>query len=223
MTKHVDIQGKKFGRLTAVEFIPGPRPHWSCKCDCGNITTASYSKLHTGHTKSCGCYMLEVSKKNGEANFTHKMSHHPLYHTWVNMIARCYHPDRPDYPYYGGRGIQVCERWRESPENFIVDMSPRPPNTTLERTDVNGNYGPDICIWATRKAQARNRRNNVLLTFKGETKYMTDWCEELGINQSTLSCRLSRGWSVEDALTKTAIDYRKSTRGKTIDSQEHPG
>jgi hypothetical protein len=128
---------------------------------------------------------------------------HPIYNVWRSMKKRCSLPSRRDYKDYGGRGIQVCERWMSS-RNFIKDMlSTWKPGLTIERIDNNKGYYPENCRWATQKEQANNRRNNRYLTLNGETKTLFDWSKELNIPISTLFNRLDRGWSDEDTLTKS--------------------
>ncbi|TAM23394.1 MAG: hypothetical protein EPN60_15100 [Nevskiaceae bacterium] len=125
----------------------------------------------------------------------------PAYQVWHSMRARCTNPSRPHYARYGGRGIKVCARWG-SFANFIADMGERPSGATLDRIDNDGHYEPGNCRWATRKDNCRNRANNRLLTFNGETKASVEWAEITGIGEFVLSQRLARGWSVERALTQ---------------------
>lgn len=138
---------------------------------------------------------------------THGLSDHPLRMTWNQMRARCHATTNRAYPKYGGRGIYVCDRWRE-PEgrgflNFLVDMGPRSDGMTLERVNNDGPYSPDNCRWATRREQANNTRQVRFLEFRGERKTMPDWARSIGIKPSTLKARLNdHGWSVERALTE---------------------
>jgi hypothetical protein len=122
------------------------------------------------------------------------------------MVHRCSSPNDKDYANYGGRGIAVCDRWMELGGqgflNFVADMGATyEPGLTLDRIDTNGNYEPGNCRWATPSQQTRGRRNTRRLTFRGETKPIAEWCEELGVSYSAVKYRLSRGWSVERALT----------------------
>lgn len=131
----------------------------------------------------------------------HGLSRSSEYETWNRMKARCYNPKDPSYKYYGGRGITVCERWRNSFLAFLEDMGKRSGNLTLERKDNNGNYELDNCKWATWTEQQRNRTDNHFLEFNGRKMCITDWAKELRIKPQGLFNRLRRGWSVERALT----------------------
>lgn len=120
-----------------------------------------------------------------------------------STISRCHDPNNRDYPYYGGRGITVCKRWLDSFESFVEDMGLRPEGLTLERVNNDIGYEPGNCVWASRKAQARNRRVCLSLTYKGETKSLDDWSAATGIPYSTLKARVTRlGYTTEEALTK---------------------
>lgn len=126
----------------------------------------------------------------------------PEYSVWANMIRRCYKTNRKDYERYGGRGVTVCERWRESFAAFLADVGKRPgPGYSIERRENSKPYEPGNCFWATAKQQARNRRSSRTLTHDGVTRTMAEWCEIIGIGQSTLFLRIATGWSVEKALT----------------------
>jgi hypothetical protein len=132
------------------------------------------------------------------------------YRSWDGLIRRCTCSAEPSWHNYGGRGITVCERWL-SYENFLADMGPKPSRKhSLDRIDVNGNYEPGNCRWATVNEQQRNRRNNKLVTFGSKTQCLTAWAEELHLPLYTLSQRLNRGWSVEKAFTEPVNQTRAS-------------
>ena len=132
-------------------------------------------------------------------NRRHGMTNSNLHRIWVSMRQRCENPNDPAYGNYGGRGIKVCKRWSKF-EDFLADVSPRPEGTSLDRIDVNGHYEPGNCRWATKKQQSRNRRDNRVLTIRGKSQTIAEWAEETGKMPGTISIRLSRGWSEEDAV-----------------------
>jgi hypothetical protein len=193
--KGKDLTRKVFGRLTVLGFSHTNNhnlKYWYVKCECGNSSTVRHGHLTGGATKSCGC----ITK---ERMTTHGMSGTPAYKSWQKMLTRCNNSNDKRYNDYGGRGIKVCDRWYDF-ENFLQDMGERPKGMSIERIHNDSGYYPMNCKWATRKEQMRNRRNNYLVTYNGKTKPLVDWAEELGINYSTLSKRLSRGWTVERAM-----------------------
>jgi hypothetical protein len=121
------------------------------------------------------------------------------------MLCRCYNPHFSGYGRYGGRGIQVCERWRTSYVYFVTDVGLKPSSRhSLERINNNGNYEPSNCRWATPFEQGRNKRNNVLVTLNGVTKPLICWVEEFDVNYGTVYYRLSKGWAPETAFSRTS-------------------
>lgn len=129
------------------------------------------------------------------------MHNSPEYTAWAGMLQRCRNPKNAAYPDYGGRGITVCDAWRDSFEAFYADLGPRPSaRHSIDRIDNDGNYEPGNCRWATAKEQNRNTRRARLLTFDGRTQLLSDWGAELGVHPEAIRGRLRRGWSIEDAL-----------------------
>ncbi len=124
------------------------------------------------------------------------------------MIERCENPNANRFARYGGRGIKPCKEWRESFEAFALDMGEPPDGFSLERIDNEKGYTKDNCRWASAKEQALNRSSNVRLTFRGETKTISEWAESLGMKFDTLQSRITYyGWSVEKALTTPVRSY----------------
>lgn len=158
--------GQRYGRLTVVCHLDrGIRGYmrWKLKCDCGNDHIAYANDLRTQQTKSCGCLRLENTTKMGLGGVTHGKTSTPEYSSWSKMLHRCRCKTGHAYARYGGRGITVCDRWLKF-ENFLADMGHRPsPTHSLDRIQVNGNYQPGNCRWATPKEQANNRRQPLVI------------------------------------------------------------
>lgn len=143
------------------------------------------------------------------SRYTEKGKYSRLGSIYHNMKTRCTNPNYDKYQYYGGKGISVCDDWFNSYEAFeewAINNGYR-DNLTLERIDINGNYCPSNCIWATRKEQANNRSSNHYLTYNGKTQTIQEWSEQTGITYNTISRRIKNGWSVKRTLT-TPVDDR---------------
>jgi hypothetical protein len=189
MTARKDLTGQVFGRLTVIEcsYINARRNLvWRCRCECGGETEVPGSTLTSGNTRSCGC--LAVEMKPGYRR-THGKSQTPMYFAWKTMHRRCTDPKHPRWAYYGGRGISVCDRWRDY-GNFLADMGERPDGASIDRIDMDGHYTPENCRWATRKEQARNKSNSRFVEWDGRRQTIAAWAEEQGIGESTLRARL---------------------------------
>lgn len=159
--------GETFGRVTVLHEVQktSNNTRVKCKCSCGTEFDTDLIRLKIGRTTSCGCFRLERIRQANSLNpkrliHGHKRRTHTSreYHSWQAMIDRCNNPDLDSYKYYGGRGISVCNRWLGSFVSFLADLGPRPEGMTLERKDVNGNYEPDNCKWATLEEQGMNKR-----------------------------------------------------------------
>lgn len=200
-TRARDLTGQRFGRLTVIERIPN-RPGntcaiWRCICDCGNEKVKSSHGLKRAHAPSCGCWGRE---RISEAKGTHRQTDSKEYYCWSAMKQRCSNPKNKMYRHYGGRGIQVCERWDDSFEAFLGDMGFAPPGMSIDRIDNDGNYEPGNCQWATPTQQIRNRSNCRYLTARGETMLLSDWAVKAGVRKGTIANRLRYGWSEEEAI-----------------------
>ena len=151
-----DLKGRVFSRLTVIarDESKKTRPRWMCICVCGAIKSVAACELKAGKTKSCGCY--DADRKRTET-IKHGFNRTPTYVSWCAMRARCTNSTLKSYRNYGGRGISVCERW-EAFEAFLADMGERPAGKSIDRIDVNGNYEPANCRWATASEQRRNQR-----------------------------------------------------------------
>lgn len=205
MPAFIDLTGHTFGYLTVLERDTAPLSganksvRWGCRCRCGNQVVVASQSLRQGVTMSCGCYAREVNRIR---KLTHGRSFSPEYRCWRGMIDRCTSPNSIGFPWYGGRGITVCERWLHSFENFFADVGERPsPNHSLDRIDNDGPYSPENTRWATSREQSLNTRRNVMWTYRDETHCVSEWAEILGVKQHTLICRWYAGWSVEKILT----------------------
>lgn len=166
-------------------------------CSCGVSYKRTHSNMRTRGSKGCdSCVSDYIIKKRGDQGY----SNHPLYKTYRNMISRCYNPKTPQYQDYGGRGITVCERWLESFENFLEDVGDKESGLSLDRINNEEGYSPENTRWATQKEQTNNFRGNTLVVYKDITYTISQFAELLGIRPNTISCRLLRGWSVDEIV-----------------------
>lgn len=200
--------GQQFGNLTVKEILP-KRKNWNfykCECICGKFTVARIDTLKENDlNRSCGCLQrLWLSKTRYIHGGCAGKKDSKEYGAWKGMLSRCLNVENDMYANYGGRGIKVCDRWLDNPQgflNFKEDLGICPHQEySLDRIDVNGNYEPENCRWATAKEQARNKQNTRWLTYQGATKSLAEWCEILKIDYSRTITRLNSGKSVDDAL-----------------------
>lgn len=214
--------GQQFGHLTVLSLARKVNgfSFYLCRCECGKEKAVRKDSLYGGRVKSCGCY---ASQGRSQAARTHGLSRTaPEYAAWQHMISRCHKPKDKGYKLYGGRGITVSDRWRNSFENFIADMGFRPSSQhSIDRIDNDGNYEPSNCRWATTTEQATNRRNNHRISHDGITDTLKGWSVRMGLPRELLRSRLSRGWPIDIALTtppdvvasrKIAAQLRKEGR-----------
>lgn len=214
-----EFQPETFGRLTTIgpRFIVGKNAYQVCECICGKVHIAQAHALRYRGTGSCGCATRDAtikrSTKHGECR-RGKLTRE--YRGWLAMMERCHNESHKNFQDYAGRGICVCDRWQESNGlgylNFLADMGRKPsPKHSLDRIDVNGNYCPENCRWATVVQQMRNMRTNHKVTAFGKTQCVTAWSEETGIPDTAIRARLKRGWPIDKALT-TPVKPRKPSR-----------
>ena len=207
-----DLTGQKFGRLTVLRQAPDKiKPSgahskmWECKCDCGNIKIISRSSLVSGDTVSCGCYHKEHAHDYGKK---HGLTNTKLYTKWSGIVQRCTNPNAIHYDMYGGRGITICDEWRNdfysfyswSIENGYKD------GLTIDRIDNNKGYYPENCRWTDLETQANNTRRNHYITYNNETKTLTQWARLLNVNVETLRYRVNHG-NMKDFLELTQRGY----------------
>lgn len=211
MARKIEMVGRRFGRLLVEQQAQnmGRDVAWACVCDCGVPLNVRGAALRRGNTRSCGCLHREQLIARNELALartarTHGMSNTRTFRIWAGMRKRCRNPRTNCFHSYGGRGIKVCARW-ESFENFLADMGEAPAQMSIDRIDVNGDYAPGNCRWATPAIQSRNKRDNLRLTFRGETQCLTDWAIDLGVSMNTLHSRLRDGWTVEQTLSLVVL------------------
>ena len=213
MGKFKDLTGLSFGRLTVISRVDDyvtpstkrRRAQWLCRCECGTEKVVLGEALTRGLTLSCGCLQKE---RASEARTTHGLTSSRLYSVWSSINGRCYDPDLPTYHRYGGRGITVCDEWRESFQAFhdwafangYDENAPR-GQCTIDRIDNDLGYTPDNCRWVTQEVQMNNVSYNHYETYNGETKTVAQWAKDYNIPYALLLDRLNRyGYPIEKAL-----------------------
>lgn len=184
----IDLTGKRFTNLVALEPVGQNKWGsfvWRCLCDCGKEHKADAGALRSGNTKSCGCLRGEKSGHTTDKNG--KQKHTRTYKSWCHAKDRCFNPKCKKYPLYGGRGITMCDSWKNSFITFLKDMGECPPNKTIDRINNDGNYEPGNCRWATPSEQANNQRQTVFLKFpSGERVTLSTASKIYAIRRGTL-------------------------------------
>ncbi len=200
----MDLTGQRFGRLVVLEREPshvtpsGQRKTvWLCRCDCGNLVKVKTQELRRGKTKSCGCYRLEFLE---QCRTKHHGAKTRLYNIYNKMKRRCENPNDAAYKDYGGRGITVCEEWKN---DFTVFrewalLNGYDDSLSIDRIDNSKGYCPENCRWATSKQQSNNRRSNLYILYNGEVHTLSEWSDILGIKYGHLQEAFHKGeWGEE--------------------------
>lgn len=205
MSMFDDKTGRIYGKLTVVSradnhLTPSGQSitMWNCICECGKEVCVSAQNLNTGHTSSCGCTNKQHNLKHGGCIGKQER----LYRIWSGIKARCYSTGNYHYQLYGARGIKMCPEWKESFNNFKEWAKSSGYNDTLsiDRINVDGDYEPSNCRWATQMEQSNNTRTNVKVKYNGEDYTIAELSRRCQIPYKTLWYRLNRGWSVEEAV-----------------------
>ena len=224
MRKFIDLTGQIFNGVQVVSRADDKTSSagrtftaWSCVCKCGKPFTTITNSLMSGKTKSCGCSRIgnPGTTKHGQSGGGRRGVRSKEYRAWAHMNERCNNPNHKNFAHYGGRGISVCDRWKEF-SLFLSDMGSAPtPQHTLDRIDNDKNYSPDNCRWATQTEQVRNRRNTKLVTCDGVTLPVQEWSEKVGVRVGLIKDRLRLGWAPEDAVF-TPVGVLKRYHWKTL-------
>jgi hypothetical protein len=194
--------GQKYGKWKVIKRAgkQGKQPTWLCVCECGNEGIVPSYNLKAGRSTNCGCVRKETLRK---MNTTHDHSGSRIHNIWMGMKFRCYNTSGMNYKDYGGRGIEMCEEWKEEFTSFYEWSIENGYNDdlTIDRKNNDLGYTPSNCHWTDRKKQANNQRKNHYIKYMGEVKTLAEWCEQLNLNYSTIKRRIYRGWDVEKAFS----------------------
>lgn len=211
MIRNTDLTGHKYHKLTVVGFNGKDNRHqsyWNCVCDCGGLLVVRGGNLVSGHTKSCGCWKM---RSDGDAK---KLK---LYGVWNTMKSRCNRPTSAAYKRYGGRGISICNEWKESYQAFKrwALMAGYREGLSIDRINNNGSYCPENCRWITMSKQSENKRSNIWLTHNGQTHIISQWAKILSVPSGRLFHRYHRGFSVDIILSeKKLVNAREWSNSK---------
>lgn len=208
MRRH-QLRGRQFGRLFVIDLhdiceTPGgtKRTRWMCRCDCGVEKVVRGQDLVTGAIRSCGCFQSESSARRRTTHGQTKQGKFSReYTSWAGAKKRCTNPKDRNYRHYGGRGIRMCDRWSKDFAAFFADMGPCPEGMEIDRVDVNGDYKPCNCRWATLSQQALNKRNTKYVEmFDGAKRPLMEVCREMGVDYFVVYSRLKNGWTLGRAI-----------------------
>ncbi|MEY9980363.1 hypothetical protein [Lysinibacillus sp. RC79] len=198
-----DLTSLTFGRLTVLklhEVVTYKNnkkvARWLCKCSCGKETIVFRSNLINGHSTSCGCYQKEIVS-------THNLTNHRLYSIWLDIKKRCFDKNRKSYKDYGGRGITICDEWKEFINFYNWSINNGYSNSlTIDRIDNDRDYELSNCRWTTRFVQNNNTRKNVYVEFDGERKTLSQLAREYELSPSTIKYRLNNGYEGKELVAK---------------------
>lgn len=197
----IDISGKRFGRILVLKYVGNSR--WLCRCDCSNEKIIRRDALIQGRTKSCGCFQKEIAAKQvRQRSLKHGDFGTKLYGIWAGMKRRCYNPRTKYYEDYGGRGITVCDEWKNDYSKFKewALANGYQEGLSIERVDVNKGYSPDNCKFITINEQNSNKRISIRLQYQGKEYSIKELSKLTGIKERTIRDRYERGLPIEEIL-----------------------
>lgn len=204
----IDLTNQKFTRLTVLERVESRdgRAFWKCKCDCGNEVEVQGNLLRKGHTKSCGCLQKEKVAETGHQSIkwgNSPATSHKFFSKWYQIVERCHNSLHKQYYNYGGRGITVCDEWRDDPHKFLAwcdSHEPLPEGHSIDRIDNEKGYCPENCRFVTQHVQSRNTRRNVWVEYNGEKLVQNDFVKKYSVVPfRTALDRIYNGWNPIDA------------------------
>ena len=217
------LNGNRFGRWSVLCESGRSKSGsviWLCKCDCGTVRSVEGRSLRSGVSKSCGClgadHRLEAARK---VVTKHGGKKERLYNVWLGILGRCLNPTDRHYTDYGGRGITICEAWKDYAafRDWAIaagyDPSAKRGACTIDRINNDAGYFPDNCRWVNGTVQCNNRRTNHRLEYNGESHTISEWACISGIRKDTLRRRIEKyGWSIERALTEETHSYKQHSQ-----------
>ena len=205
MYKYQRLIGTRVNKLLIIDTeLADKKRYFICKCDCGTIKKYLRQDIYRFKVKSCGC----IRKNHISITILFKKE----YNTYNNMKKRCYDEKNAYYKYYGLKGIKICERWLSGFSNFLEDMGRKPTkNHSIDRIDVNGDYCPENCRWATDKEQARNKTNTAYYEYNGEKMLIVDFCKKFNVTHSQFFWHIKNGKSLQEIIDY-CNDYRRKPK-----------
>lgn len=216
-----DLSGHKYGQWTVIQYAglaSDRKATWLCECKCGTRKVVRAKNLRNAQSCDCGCGRRQ---KTILRNTTHGRSRSPEHRTWCGMIKRCYNQNNPGYEDYGGRGITVCDRWKNSFESFLSDMGVKPfPEASIGRIDNDGNYEPNNCRWETYGQQAKNTRRNRRVVIGSDSRCFSEWAKEAGVTPSTFTNRVEANWNEDHLLLPPIKAKQLELNGKKMTVHE---